>query len=266
MRMGVNQRRALEARRATRNERIVNARGWFFRKGIKLVGIAIAVTVLFGGIYWGLMHIHADRWVVLQNIQVNGNQILSYEEILAAGGIEQGLPMWGLPVDSIQTRLQALDVVHSVEVSRSFPRGLRVNIVEVEPLLAIYDQRGVTLISEKGTRIPGRENQAWQAPVLVNAKPVEVKMAVKILREMRMSSPQMYHQVSQIAFGNSIEVYMRDAHYKLLLGWDSSARTYQDYLTLRRTVGKSLDSAAVVDMRFTGMALTRPWNRENTNG
>lgn len=269
MRMGVNERKALEARRATRNERIVKAKHWAFRRGWKVLGILLLVGAVLYGAQLALTRVKADRWIVLSKVELTGNQILTWEEILATGGVEIGMPMWGMPVDSIEDRIAKMDIVRQVEVKRSFPSSIEIQIVEVEALLAVYDRRGVTVISDKGTKIPNREGQAWQTPILVDATAAEVEKAVVLLKEMKDKEPWLYFQVSQLSFPQTmdgVEVFLRNSSHKVWFGKNPTAKDFRNYRVLVRTMRQELVNVSLIDMRFSGMAVAHPGNRENNDG
>jgi len=269
VRMGVNERKALEERRATRNERIVKAKHWAFRRGWKVLGILMLAGAVLYGAQLALTHVKADRWIVLSKVELTGNQILTWEEILATGGVEIGMPMWGMPVDSIEARIAKMDIVRQVEVKRSFPSSIEINVVEVDALLTVYDRRGVSVISDKGTKIPHRDGQAWQTPILVDVNAKQVERAVRLLKEMKEKEPWLYFQVSQVNFPqgmDGVEVFLRNAAHKVWFGKKPGAKEFRNYRILVRTMRQDLTNVSLIDMRFSGMAVARLGNRENNDG
>lgn len=269
MRMGVNQRRSFESRKATRNERMTTAGRWFVRKGLRLILIPLVFVALIWGAWQGIKQLEISKMIVLKKVEVEGNQLLTWEDVLSAAKVELGVPMLDLKVDSIQAALERLDLVQKAEVKRSIFTTLRIRIVEAKPLFLVSDPKGWKMYSDKGTRIPIRQDLGMQLPVVSAGNKTDLAKAVKLLCTMRDSDAELFAGVSQLVVNSaqsSLDVYFRNVGHKVLFSANTDAIGFHRYKLLVQSLSKNLQGAVVVDMRFPGFAVARVGNRENQDG
>jgi cell division protein FtsQ len=268
-RQGVNARRKQEHRKASRNERMTGATRWVVRKGFKLALIPLLV-VLVGWLAWvGIQKMEFRKMVVLKHVVIEGNHLLSWDEVLGRAKVEMGTPMLDLRLDSIKLSLEKLDLIHKVSVERSFPSTLKVRIVEAEPLFMVSGEDGWVVFSDKGTRIPMRQDLGFQLPVVTLSQGQNMSIAVNLLRQMRNEEPVLFSLVSQVVVENAkwSEVYFRNVKSKALFS-NVGARenVFHQYRLLTQSLGAQIQSASIIDMRFPGFAIASPVERENENG
>jgi len=108
----------------------------------------------------------AGTWLVffssvlsLQHVEVEGAQSLDPQAVRRAAAAPLGSPLATVDLDAVTARVQDLAAVKSVDVSRSWPDGLRVAIVERQAVAVV--QRGSTMrgLDEDGVmfrRYPSR--------------------------------------------------------------------------------------------------------------
>lgn len=267
--MGVNERRSRENRRTSRNERMVGAGRWFFKKGALFLGIPVVLCALAFFAWKGIQKLEFSKLIVLKTIEVEGNRMLAWESVLSAAKIELGVPMLDLDVKQIQASLERLDLVQSAEVSRVIPATLRIRVVEAQPLFMEADAKGWNLYSDKGTKMPFRQDLGMQLPIVMSQNQAERKRAVAFLCEMRKADPELYSQVSQVAIQSpdaAVEVFFRNTRHKVYFSAARLAGVFHQYRLLVRSLGKELHNAFVIDMRFPGFAIARPGNREKQDG
>jgi len=268
-RMGVNERKTMQSRRATRNERMAVASRTVVHRGRKPLLILLVVLVLAFCAYQAYQRIDLRSMVVLKHVQVEGNHVLAWEDVLSAAKVELGLPMSDLRVDSIQNRLERLDLVHSAEVSRSFPSTLKIRLVEAQPLFLESDAQGWKLYSDKGTRIPMRQDLGMQLPVVTANGSKAFAMALSLLCDLHNADLTLYAQASQVVVNSdasNAEVFFRNVDFKVLFGANRDAQVFHRYRLLVQSLTKDLHTASVIDMRFPGFAVARPVARERQDG
>jgi cell division protein FtsQ len=134
-------------------------------------GLCAATLVAGGGGAFWLWHdgtlartgraITGHVWTVgsrqglaLENVDVVGRQRQSAASILAALGVQRGMPMLEIDLAAAQARLQALPWVRRADVERQLPDTLFVHLTEREPF-AFWQRNGtLSLIDRDGTVIP----------------------------------------------------------------------------------------------------------------
>jgi len=270
MRVGVNQRRAMENRRATRNERMVGASRWVTRKGWKIIGIVFGVLLVLVGGWQAVSHIDFDRWIVLKHVEVKGNQMLSWDDLLGVAKVEMGQPLLELNPDSIQMRLESHDLVLKAQVSRSYPSTLKIQVTEAAPLFLVNTTKGWSVYSDKATLIPFRPDLGFQLPVVAIATG---KARMVILRDflvaMKTDEPELYRETSQVVDGGQgkwFEVFFRNTRQKVLFPLQCDASVFHRYHLLVQSMQVDLQNVIEIDMRFPGLAVARPGVRENQDG
>lgn len=98
---------------------------------------AVSMAILFA-YRW----VTAHEFFALANLQVQGSQRLSPEEIAGMGGVGPGMNVLDINIAEVQRRIAASEWVESVGVTRVLPDGLVIEIVEREPaFLTRRDER-----------------------------------------------------------------------------------------------------------------------------
>lgn len=105
---------------------------WFTIGVYVFVGISFFLAVSLG-------LLAAYRWMTrsnsfgLEQIQVQGNAYLKYEDVLNAAGLELGQNAFGLNMKQIERNLRGLPWVKGVTLKRELPDTLSITLVEREP-------------------------------------------------------------------------------------------------------------------------------------
>jgi cell division protein FtsQ len=99
-----------------------------------LLAVGVAIAVVWIVYFSAVLGVH--------RIEVEGNALLSSEQVEQAAGVELGSALAGLDVDEVAGRVAALAAVASVEVERKWPRGLTIVVTE---------RRAVAVVREGGT-------------------------------------------------------------------------------------------------------------------
>jgi cell division protein FtsQ len=126
-----------QAERRTRQQRVLRRTGWVVAAVIPLV---LAGWVLLGS---SLLAVHT--------VVVTGEHRLTAEQVEQAAAVPAGTPLARVDTVAVARRVKALRVVASVSVTRSWPRAIRVSVVERVPVAAVADGAGYDLLDASGT-------------------------------------------------------------------------------------------------------------------
>ncbi|MQS39576.1 cell division protein FtsQ/DivIB [Streptomyces katsurahamanus] len=108
--------------------------------GLRVLLIGLAAAVLAAGVIWLL---YGSDWLRVERVRVTGAEALTPRQVRAAAEVPMGAPVVSVDTDRIEARLrQRLPRIDSVEVSRSWPRGVTLEVTE----------RRAVLILRKGSR------------------------------------------------------------------------------------------------------------------
>jgi len=105
--------------------RLRSARPW-------LIALSVVIVVCIAG--YGVFF---SSWLTAEKVKVSGEGFLTDEQIEAAGEVELGTPLVRVDLDQIRDRIATLPPVESVEVHRSWPHTVSIEVVERTPLVAV---------------------------------------------------------------------------------------------------------------------------------
>jgi cell division protein FtsQ len=131
-----------------RFERHLRAR---HRRGWRLAGVAILLGLAGLGVWWVLWR---SDWALVEQVEVTGAEQRWHAEILAAADIPISEPMVEVDVGTAAARVADVPIVREVEVVRSWPSTVAVQVTEREPVLVVRGPSGdLVLVDEEGIRL-----------------------------------------------------------------------------------------------------------------
>jgi cell division protein FtsQ len=125
-----------------------------------LVVLAPAVLVLGTGLVWLL---YGSPWLRAEHVSVTGTRVLTEEQVRTAARVPLGDALLSVDTDAIGARLRAeLPRIDTVDVSRSWPHGITLNVTERVPVLVIGKSgaAGTAGAAEKGDGENGKDDKA----------------------------------------------------------------------------------------------------------
>ena len=99
----------------------------------------LAAVLLVGAIVFAVYAIYFSAWLRADAVQVVGNAQLSEKQVLATADVPLGGPLATVDLHAIEVRLKSLATVKTVDVSRTWPHDIRIDIVERTPV-AVLDR------------------------------------------------------------------------------------------------------------------------------
>lgn len=108
----------------------------------------------------------ADMGLILENVQVRGRHYLPTNELIRAIDITPGVPLMGIDLDDVQTRVRALSWVRDVRVRRTLGGVIVIDIEERVPVALWVDAPGRPAIVDKDGVMLTRDNLNAYVPIL----------------------------------------------------------------------------------------------------
>lgn len=269
-RMGYNERRRKERRTKKIRCSILGAWRWFRRRGWILCVIIFALGLLAFNNRFYLQRFNPLELRYLQSVEIEGNRMLSWEDVMQAAQIETGMPMKELNADSVENSLEELPLIVNANVQKKFPNSLQIQLQEASPLFTVLENGKATIYSEKGFTLPYSVATAMKLPVLDGESIDQVELVSRFLEAMKICDKNLYEKVSQIAWSKKddcLKVYLSDMNFTLLFpkkDWDKEMFTL--YKALEVGFVKDLHCAGEVDLRFNGFAYVRKYEKRCENG
>lgn len=249
---------------------VANAIRWFKRRGWILFALLIVVSAVVWNQRFYLQRFNPLELRHLQYVEIDGNRMLSWEDVMQNAQIETGMLMSELDADSVAEALSQLPLIHAVSVEKKFPSSLYIKLQEASPMLSVLDGGKAIIYSERGVALPFSVATAMRLPVLETSSLDHVKQIAGFLETMKSVDSRLYEKVSQISWSEEdkgIEVFFKDVGFSTLFptsGW--SKDLFVLYESLENGFSKDVRCAGVVDMRFHGFAYVRNYDKRCVNG
>lgn len=269
-RIGYNERKRRRKRSRMRRMRVAKTVRWYKRKGWFFALLVVVATVALWQSRFYLHQINPLELRHLQYIEIEGNRMLSWEDVVQSAQVETGMLMSELDADSVKKSLLQIPLIHSAEVESKFPSSLYIKLQEASPILSVLENGKGTVYSERGLSLPMSMMTALHLPILENESVGKLKQVAQFLSAMRKEDKSLYDRVSQVGWSEqdrAYEVFFKDAGFRVMFpesNWD------KDLFTLYNAVGKGfrrdLLCAGEVDMRFHGFAYIKNFDKRCING
>jgi cell division protein FtsQ len=126
----------LARRRFTRRQW---ARRWLAWRRVVVAVLLLVVLVTAGWL------VFFSPVLAVSGVQVTGTRVLSPAVVRRAASVPLGTPVATVGLDAITARVERLPAVKSVDVSRSWPDRVRIDVVERRPVAVVEGGRGTPL-------------------------------------------------------------------------------------------------------------------------
>ena len=269
-RIGYNERKRKRKRSRMRRLRVAHAVRWYKRKGWILTLLRVIAAVALWQSRFYLHQINPLELRHLQYIEIEGNRMLSWEDVVQSAQVETGMLMSELDADSVKKSLLQIPLIHSAEVESRFPSSLYIKLQEASPILSVLEDGKGTVYSERGLSLPMSMMTALHLPILDNESVGKIKQVALFLSAMRKEDKPLYDRVSQIGWSEqdrAFEVFFKDAGFKVMFpesNWDKELFALYD--AIGKGFRRDLLCAGEVDMRFHGFAYIKNFDKRCVNG
>jgi cell division protein FtsQ len=147
------------------------------------LGIAAVLVVSFA-ILFAYRWVTAHEFFALVNLQIQGSQRLSSEEVAEMGGIAAGMNVLDINIAKVQRRIAASEWVESVGVTRVLPDGLIIEINEREPAFLIRREEQLFYADANGRVIaPVSVEKFISLPLLETEEGTQVGSGIRMLMD-----------------------------------------------------------------------------------
>lgn len=268
-RIGANEQKRREARIRKFKCGVSCSLRWFKRKGWIAILFIVALTVFVSFNFSYVQKYNPIEFWHLKNINIEGNKMLSWDDIMQSAKIEFGMPMSELDIDSIESAIAKMNLIISAHVEKSFPSKLNIIVKEASPIFTVLNNGKATIYSEKGYAFPFSIATAMRLPVLDIESLDNVFEVSKFLTKIKEYDSDLYDRISQLSYkkeDKTIKVFLRDMDFSLLFPInDLKMSTITIYKTIENGFTKSLHCANEIDLRFNGFAYVKA-NKRCENG
>ncbi|MBZ4018001.1 cell division protein FtsQ/DivIB [Streptomyces purpurogeneiscleroticus] len=115
-----------------------------------LIAATVLIALLVG---FGTWVLYGSDWLRAERVAVRGTDVLTVREVEAAADVPLGDPLASLDTDGIAARLaDRLRRIKSVEVERSWPDTISLNVTERQPVLVVQKGGKFIEVDDRGVR------------------------------------------------------------------------------------------------------------------
>lgn len=257
-RLGYNAIKNKKARSEKRKRVLGTLVRWFGRKGWKItIVLAVLGVAVWQGWFW-VSKLNPAELRTLRSVDITGNRMLTWEEILQAAGLETGMPMSEINADSVRTRLLSLPLLQDANVDVGVFWNVAINVTETEPVMEILENGRWKSYSSRGLALPIAASAVLDLPVATIHKNRDIKKLSSFLQVMRESDESLYKNVSQVKVDekkHAIMVYFRDVNFEVLFPMNGDVeKSFHHYRQLLEGLPKEMQNVKSLDLRFEGFA------------
>jgi cell division protein FtsQ len=135
---------------------------------LRTIIILACVTVLLGaGAVWAL---YGSQWLRVRDVAVSGTAVLTPQQVREAADVPVGAPLASVDTGAIEARLRReLPRIHTVDVARSWPHGISLEVTERTPVLVVRKGSNFVEVDDEGVRFATVSEAPRGVPLLETA-------------------------------------------------------------------------------------------------
>ncbi|MFE9095171.1 cell division protein FtsQ/DivIB [Streptomyces sp. NPDC007264] len=134
------------------------------RRPHMLIILLLATLLAIGGSVWLL---YGSPYLRVKRVSVSGTRVLTGAQVREAADVSLGSPLISLDTDAIAARVRRkLPRIATVDVVRSWPRGIRLKVTERVPVLLIGNGGKFDEVDKEGVRFATVSEPPRAVPVL----------------------------------------------------------------------------------------------------
>lgn len=134
------------------------------RRPHMLIILLLAVALAVGGSVWLL---YGSPYLRVKRVSVSGTRVLTGAQVREAADVPLGSPLISLDTGAIAERLRRkLPRIATVDVIRSWPHGIRLNVTERAPVLLVGNGGKLDEVDKEGVRFATVSEPPKAVPVL----------------------------------------------------------------------------------------------------
>src|ERR1700712_3709106 len=121
-----------------------HARRW---RRLRMIVLALVLVAVVAGSVWVVFF---SSYVTARSVDVSGTRIVAESRIKRAAEVPMGTPLARLDLNAIRGRVQTIESVRRVEVSRSWPHTVHIVVTERTPIAVIDQGKGLQALDAQG--------------------------------------------------------------------------------------------------------------------
>ena len=220
----------------------------------KTVFVLLAAAGIVAAVAWALV---GSRLLVVRAVTVTGLHRVTRPQVIAAAGIQPGIPLIRVNTSAVSRRVEAITQVSSAQVSRSWPDGIDIAVTERVPALAVRGAGGYQLIDPDGVTVASVRRRPRLLALFLPSGPVRgspaVAAAATVVRQLPAHLAKRVVSVTAPAAGD-VTLHLGGG---VTVFWGSAGQSAAKERTLAVLMAAPAPHARYYDVSMPGTAATR---------
>ena len=205
------------------------------RRRVRRVLLGLLGAGVVGGLVWVIWFSSA---LAVNRIQVEGTTTLKAADIRSQAAVRLGEPLARVDTFAIESRVAAMERIDQVEVTRQWPRTIRIEVVERKPVgwvlsggaIRALDRYGVDFRSLRSE--PDHLTEVRVETATARKRQQALQGAAAVLELLRTDDPRLLKKVQyvRVASKDSIQLVLGNGR---TVTWGSAAKGEQKLTVLR---------------------------------
>ena len=248
------------------------------RKNIKnkifmIINSLLSLTIVFGLIFSSIWWNDLKNILIVNKLEFSNTKILSEQHYRDYLGKITGIKSKQIDLKIISQKLESHPYIHAARVSYHYPRNIKIEIIEREPI-AFLDIEPRVMLDENGIVLPDLDNvNQFNLPTLSNFNPshelyphgdivlsVKVKECIDWLSRIKNQYNSLYNNLSEMKMtsNNELELILNEKPTHVYLGhkpyWKrmNILKKFEDRLN-----PKKITDFDYLDMRYNNQVIAK---------
>ncbi len=217
------------------DERFVERRRSVRWRRVRRVLVGLLAAGLVGGLVWAVWFSSA---VAVNKIVIEGTTTLTSNDIRSQAAVRFGEPLIRVDTVAIESRVAEMERIAQVHVSRSWPRTIRIEVVEREPIAWVMSGGTIRALDRYGVdfrtlrKEPKDLVEVQVAGTTARQRQQALESSAAVLDLLRTDDPDLLKKVQYVRAGSkdSVELVLGKSR---TVTWGSAAKGEQKLTVLR---------------------------------
>jgi cell division protein FtsQ len=214
-----------------------NAGRW---RRLRLVLLALLLVAAVSGSVWVVFF---SSYVTARDVDVTGTTTIGDARIERAAQVPKGTPLARVDLGAIKARVESIAAVKSVEVSRSWPHAVHIEVTERTAIAVINRGEGLQGLDDEGVMFGHYATRPKQLPLVIAPPDTADEALVEGGRVIGSLPPRIASRVDtvEVQSVDEIELVLGNGRRVLWGSADESSQKAEVLAVLLRRPGQQID-------------------------
>ncbi len=213
------------------------------------------VLTLLGTALWLVLGSSA---LTVRTVRVEGLQTLTQVRVEKVAGVPEGRPLARVDLAAIRARVENIAAVRAVEVSRSWPHTVRIEVTEREPLAVVNRGDGLQAVDDEGVLFGRYSTQPADLPLIRTSPGISAEALAEAARVVAVLRSDIRSRVDYVDVESVDRIRLRlSGKGPGTVMWGSAEQSAEKAEVLAVLLGRASAGAREIDVSVPGRPTTR---------